>query len=95
VCPNGGRGAHIQIWGTFLAKKTYKIKDYVVAAGVTVGATFFLLTGLSLALLYSTFLCVLYCHSIFLCVLAFFLSMCIGMHECEYVSRSDVTCASE
>jgi len=35
----------VMIWGTFLAKKTYKIKDYVVAGGVTVGATFFLLTG--------------------------------------------------
>lgn len=35
----------VMIWGTFLAKKTYKVKDYVVAAGVTVGATFFLLTG--------------------------------------------------
>jgi ABC-type nickel/cobalt efflux system permease component RcnA len=33
------------VWGTLLARKTYKFKDYVVAGGVTFGTTVFLLTG--------------------------------------------------
>ena len=35
----------VMIWGTLLARKVYKVKDYIVAAGVTVGSTLFLLTG--------------------------------------------------
>jgi glycerol uptake facilitator-like aquaporin len=35
----------LQVWGTLLARKTYKVKDYVVAGGVTFGTTVFLLTG--------------------------------------------------
>lgn len=35
----------VMIWGTLLQSKKYKIKDYIVAAGVTLGATLFLLTG--------------------------------------------------
>lgn len=35
----------VMIWGTFLTKKVYKVKDYIVAGAVTVGTTCFLLLG--------------------------------------------------
>lgn len=35
----------VMIWGTIIMRKTYNLKDYLVAAGVTVGCTAFLLTG--------------------------------------------------
>jgi adenosine 3'-phospho 5'-phosphosulfate transporter B2 len=35
----------VMIWGTLLSRRTYKLKDYVVAGGVTLGTTCFLLTG--------------------------------------------------
>uniref|UniRef100_A0A7S4JY88 Uncharacterized protein n=1 Tax=Guillardia theta TaxID=55529 RepID=A0A7S4JY88_GUITH len=35
----------VMIWGTLLSTHRYKLKDYLVAAGVTTGTTLFLLTG--------------------------------------------------
>ena len=35
----------VMIWGSLLARRTYKLKDYIVAGGVTLGTTLFLLTG--------------------------------------------------
>mmetsp|Transcript_23879 Transcript_23879/g.66228 ORF Transcript_23879/g.66228 Transcript_23879/m.66228 type:complete len:348 (-) Transcript_23879:260-1303(-) len=35
----------VMIWGSVIMKKTYKTKDYLIAAGVTLGCTIFILTG--------------------------------------------------
>lgn len=35
----------VMIWGTLLSRRAYKLKDYIVAGGVTLGTTCFLLTG--------------------------------------------------
>ena len=35
----------VMIWGMFIMGKRYKLKDYLIAAGVTIGATVFVLYG--------------------------------------------------
>lgn len=35
----------VMLWGTLITRKTYKVRDYALAAAITLGCTLFLVSG--------------------------------------------------